>query len=126
MIDSEDNVLPLINIVFLLLIFFLLAGTISIPDLFYVEPPVSDSETSVLPTDTTVLMTEDGQVSFQNRYIQLNELSALTTGIIKEKPLQPFKLKVNASVNSGKAIRAMEILRNAGVKKTLLITTKDS
>ncbi|MEM7027336.1 MAG: biopolymer transporter ExbD [Pseudomonadota bacterium] len=124
-VDTEENVLPLINIVFLLLIFFLVAGAITIPELFYVEPPISDSETSVLPTETTVLINEDGQISFQNELIELNELHALATKIINEDSLQTFKLKVDAYVGSGKAIEAMEILRNAGVRKTLLITTKE-
>jgi len=124
-VDTEENVLPLINIVFLLLIFFLVAGAIAIPDLFYVEPPLSDSETSVLKTDAIVLISEEGEVSFQNELIELDDLYALAAEIAKDSPLQPFRLKVDGMVNSGTAIRAMEILRNAGVQKTLLITSKD-
>ena len=124
-IDTEENVLPLINIVFLLLIFFLVAGAITIPDLFYVEPPVSDSETAARPANTIVLIAADGQVSFQGKLIELDELYALASQIIKAKPLQPFKLKADGRASSARVISAMEILRNAGVQQTLLITTKD-
>jgi biopolymer transport protein ExbD len=124
-VDTEENILPLINIVFLLLIFFLVAGAMSTPDLFYVEPPVSDSETSVLQTDATVLISEGAKVSFQNELIELDDLYLLAAEVVKASPTQPFTLKVDGMVNSGEAIRAMEILRNAGVQKTLLITSKD-
>ena len=123
--DSEENVLPLINIVFLLLIFFLVAGAITIPDLFPVEPPVSDSETPAAPAETIVLIGADGQLSLQNELIAADQLSALARAIIKQKPLQPFKLKADSQAASGPVIRAIEALRNAGVQQTLLITSQD-
>ena len=123
--DSEENVLPLINIVFLLLIFFLVAGAITIPDLFPVEPPVSDSETPATPVETIVLIGADGQLSLQNQLIAADQLHALARAIIEQKPLQPFKLKADSQAASGPVIRAIEALRNAGVQQTLLITSQD-
>lgn len=123
--DSEENVLPLINIVFLLLIFFLIAGALTIPDLFPVEPPVSDSETPAAPVETIVLIGADGQISLQNKLIAADQLHALARAIIKQKPLQPFKLKADNQAASGQVIRAIAALRNAGVQQTLLITSRD-
>ena len=123
--DSEENVLPLINIVFLLLIFFLIAGAMTIPDLFPVEPPVSDSETPAAPVETIVLIGADGQISLQNKLIAADQLHALARAIIKQKPLQPFKLKADSQAASGRVISAIEALRNAGVQQTLLITSQD-
>lgn len=123
--DSEENVLPLINIVFLLLIFFLIAGALTIPDLFPVEPPVSDSETPAAPVETIVLIGADGQLSLRNELIAADQLHALARAIIKQKPLQPFKLKADSQAASGRVIRAIEALRNAGVQQTLLITSRD-
>lgn len=123
--DSEENVLPLINIVFLLLIFFLIAGALTIPDLFPVEPPVSDSETPAAPVETIVLIGADGQISLQNELIAADQLSALARAIIKKEPLQPFKLKADNQAASGQVIRVIEALRNAGVQQTLLITSRD-
>ena len=123
--DSEENVLPLINIVFLLLIFFLIAGALTIPDLFPVEPPVSDSKTPAAPVETIVLIGADGQISLRNELIAADQLHALARAIIKQKPLQPFKLKADSQAASGRVIRAIEALRNAGVQQTLLITSRD-
>ena len=123
--DSEENVLPFINIVFLLLIFFLIAGAITIPDRFHVEPPVSDSKTRPPPADTIVLIAEDGRLSFQNELIEADQLHTLASAIIKANPLQPFKLKADGRAGSGRVIGAMQALQNAGARQTLLITTGD-
>ena len=117
--------LPFINIVFLLLIFFLIAGAITIPDRFHVEPPVSDSKTRPPAADTIVLIAEDGRLSFQNELIEADQLHALANAIIKANPLQPFKLKADSRAGSGRVIGAMQALQNAGVRQTLLITTGD-
>ncbi|MCG8693196.1 MAG: biopolymer transporter ExbD, partial [Minwuiales bacterium] len=41
--SDDDRILPLINVVFLLLIFFMLAGRLSAGDPFRVDPPASVS-----------------------------------------------------------------------------------
>ncbi|MFK7963133.1 MAG: ExbD/TolR family protein [Burkholderiaceae bacterium] len=53
--DSDDRLIPLINVIFLMLIFFLLAGSIRPPDPFDIALPVSASE-QVRPSETLVLM----------------------------------------------------------------------
>lgn len=121
--DSEENALPFINIVFLLLIFFLVAGAITIPDRFHVEPPVSDSKTRPPPADTIVLIAEDGRLSFQNELIEADQLHALAREMVKTNPLQPFKLKADNRASSAAVIGAMQALQNAGARQTLLITT---
>lgn len=122
--DSEENVLPFINIVFLLLIFFLVAGAITIPDLFYVEPPVSDSKTRPPPAETIVLIAEDGRMSCRDKLLLADELYALAREMVKTNPLQPFKLKADSRASSAAVIGAMQALQNAGVRQTLLITSR--
>ena len=43
-LDSDAGILPLINVVFLLLIFFMIAGQLAEQAPFEVEPPASDAE----------------------------------------------------------------------------------
>ena len=42
--NEDERILPLINVVFLLLIFFMLAGRLSASDPFQVEPPRSSAD----------------------------------------------------------------------------------
>ena len=123
--DSEENVLPLINIVFLLLIFFLMAGAIATPDIFEVSPPSSNNESPELSTERVILMAKDGRYAFENTAVSLDDLPALIKAAAGNNAAQKFKIKADASVHSGKVIAVMEMLRNAGVKNTTLITQRD-
>ena len=122
--DSEENVLPLINIVFLLLIFFLMAGAITTPDIFEVSPP-SNNESPELGTERVILMAKDGRYAYENTEVSLDDLPALIRAAAGNNAAQKFKIKADASVHSGKVIAVMEMLRNAGVKNTTLITQQD-
>jgi len=124
--DAEENVLPLINIVFLLLIFFLWAGTISVPDLFEVTPPLSNNENPELGSELVILIGGDGRYAFENNEISLNDLFLSIKDAVKSSPHQKFKIKADASIDTGKVISVMEILRNAGVVNMTLITSKET
>ena len=49
---SEENVLPLINIVFLLLIFFMIAGALSVTAPFELDPPAARATWSMIYATT--------------------------------------------------------------------------
>ena len=58
----DRNLIPLINVVFLMLIFFLLVGSIRSPDPQRIEPPLSTTE-NLRPADGAVIVVSaDGQV----------------------------------------------------------------
>jgi biopolymer transport protein ExbD len=58
-----DPIVPMINIVFLLLIFFLMTATIAAPLPFPVEPPLSDAEGAV-ERDTPLYVGPDGALAW--------------------------------------------------------------
>jgi biopolymer transport protein ExbD len=72
------------------------------------------------------LIAADGRIAFQEDTLELNEISSVVKKIIDESPSQVFKIKADASANSGIVIDTLEILRDSGAKKTLLLTTKDN
>ena len=73
--DTEENVLPLINIVFLLLIFFMLAGTIEAPDLFPIELPKSVQSADVDKSPPQLLINADGEIAFQQDRLDSDRLA---------------------------------------------------
>lgn len=122
--DAEENVLPLINIVFLLLIFFLWVGTITTPDLFKVTPPVSNNEAPDTPSEWVILINQDDKIAFRNSETTLEDLSALIRSSRSKNANQTYKIKADAAVETGQVISVMEVLRNAGVDNIKLITSK--
>lgn len=122
--DAEENVLPLINIVFLLLIFFLWVGTITTPDLFKVTPPVSNNEAPDMPSEWVILINQDNKIAFRNSETTLEDLSALIRGNRSKNVNQTYKIKADAAVETGQVISVMEVLRNAGIGNIKLMTSK--
>ena len=60
---NDDNVIPLINIVFLMLIFFMLAGQITSTDLLNVMPPTSEIQAPTTPLEFEILMDAEGSIA---------------------------------------------------------------
>jgi biopolymer transport protein ExbD len=57
--SDDERILPLINVVFLLLIFFMLAGKLASSDPFEIAPPRSDSAGGVESREILVLIGAD-------------------------------------------------------------------
>lgn len=72
---SDDALVPLINIVFLLLIFFLLAGTIGPTPQFKVDPPTADSREPLRQESIELAISEEGDVYLAGERIPLDELA---------------------------------------------------
>jgi biopolymer transport protein ExbD len=62
--SSGDNLLPMINVVFLLLIFFLISAQLTAPEPFVVDPPEASS---VEPVDGvwTAYLSADGEFGYR-------------------------------------------------------------
>lgn len=71
---NEDGVLPLINIVFLLLIFFMLAGHMLSPSALQVEPVETIRPSSDQWPELTVSMDQQGTLALNGEAISLANL----------------------------------------------------
>ncbi|PHR61078.1 MAG: hypothetical protein COA43_05405 [Robiginitomaculum sp.] len=74
--SNDDGMIPLINIVFLLLIFFMVAGTISASDAVMVTPPMSKAESPLNIEQMTVIIGHDNDIYLANEQITLEQLTS--------------------------------------------------
>lgn len=74
--DTERGVLPLINIVFLLLIFFLLAGTVSRPLEVRLDLPFSRQSDPARPNPSGIYISGDDRIFFKGENLDLENLPA--------------------------------------------------
>lgn len=61
----EDNLLPMINVIFLLLIFFLLAAHLTQPEPFAVTPPKAEAQAEAAGA-FTLHVAADGRIGFHD------------------------------------------------------------
>lgn len=113
---SEDNMLPMINVVFLLLIFFMLAGQASSDTDIQSPSSVSNLEQT---GDLVLGINQQGQLN--------NDAGVLTLAHIPEwlanHPEAHIELRADADADSDRVIEVIDQLQQAGVEKIVLRTT---
>ena len=122
--NEDDRILPLINVVFLLLIFFMLAGRLAATDPFQIDPPVSASEGLVTVEDLLVQVGVDGRLALNGEEMGEDALGAAVAERISENGAAPapVRLKADGTVEAARVVAIMEILRGAGVESVQLLT----
>ena len=122
---SKDiiNITPLIDVVFILLVFFMVAGAIERPDPIDVSAPTSASELTGDVEDVVILVGPDGEVAFQGR-VMPNDPALVQTATIwfAARPDSSIQLKADAQAEAARVIEVMELLREAGAQYLVLLT----
>ena len=118
--NESENTLPLINVVFLLLIFFMIAGRLSEADPFQVMPPESSSEIHPGERDLLVHVDAQGAVALEGQPIAAEHLAAEVTRLLPESGV--VRLKADGAADAAQVVDVMESLREAGVERLHLLT----
>lgn len=116
---QDDRILPLINVVFLLLVFFMLAGRLAVSDPFPVQPPASVSTASGVAGEVVVHVAADGALAVNGLAADLNGLAAM---MLDRKPSEPVRVKADAQAEALAVVRVLDRLRAAGIERVNLVT----
>lgn len=122
---SEEGIIPLINIVFLMLIFFMVVGRISAADLFDVSPPRSASETPAGGHELVVLLSAGGRLALDGAEVSKHALAAAAAEKIRASSDLTVRLKADGGAEARDVVAVMEILRKAGAEKLVLFTERE-
>ena len=117
--DADAGILPLINVVFLLLIFFMLAGRLTQAAPFSVVPPVSEQAAAAeaaAPREAAVLVAADGRLALNGQPIDAAALRAAVAAALAQRPDLPVSLKADGGAEAAAVVAVMESLRDAGVR----------
>ena len=123
--NDEDQILPLINIVFLLLIFFMIAGRLSTADPFPLELASSQSDRRIEAKVAHIHLGPQGTIYFEHVETTRTELAPLIQTHLQNFKDGQFRLKVDHQQKAQDVIRFLNELRTMGVEKVLLATQLD-
>ena len=116
--DVNLNVTSLIDVLFLLIIFFMLTGTFK--RVGEMELKLPDSSTSELAAnsspeaDLEIVATEDGRILLDGAAIGAEELGAKLKEIRAEAPERRVILKAETDVVHGRVVALLDAVRKAG------------
>lgn len=117
-----ENILPLINVVFLLLIFFMLAGSFSKPDFYKVMTPVADNDNPADRKELTVLMNAQGQIAIDSTAYTDEQFTQFIRDQLSAGKHPSLQLKADAQVVSRRLLEVMELLGANGLESLHLLT----
>jgi len=123
--NQDDNLIPLINIVFLMLIFFMVAGHISQSDAIKVQPPTSVSDNQEQLEPLQIIVATDGQISVDNQLIDLSELVPFLNNKFEQavdKTVFSLLVKVDANLAVENLQAVLADIKKTGIKRISLAT----
>ena len=118
----SPNLVPLINIVFLLLIFFMLTGTLKRSDIFDISPPESLTGADAEAPELVLLISKSNKLALNNQNIELSELNTKLLNIIQEYPLQEVLIKADGKATAGTLSKVINVIRESGIKRAAIVT----
>ena len=113
---------PLIDVVFILLIFFMLAGELAASDPFEVAPPYSTNENEISPRDLVVFLGADGTLAVGDQIVERNALAQAVAAQLNGEAPPGVWLKADGEADSTEVIAVMEVLRAAGIERLKIVT----
>ena len=115
------NILPLINVVFLLLMFIVLAGVIRSPDPFALTPPVAGQGQDADPSDpqVTLYVSPAGDVRFRDASGEDAALAEITR-LVAAGGLTAVTLRADAGAPAKRIVKLVEALRATGIDRVEL------
>ena len=120
--NKQPNLVPLINIVFLLLIFFMLSGTLTKKDLFQVDPPESYTSANAESPEITVLISKNNKISIDNNFIDKDDLKMILKNKLELHNIEEVLIKADGGSDSGTLSDIIKIIRSVGIKRAAIVT----
>lgn len=121
----ELNMAPLVDMVFLLLIFFLVSTTFSRETGVNVRKPKAKTAQALSRESILVAVTQEGTIHIHNRKVDLDTLHRIVKEILDERADNPVIIMADKSSLTGRIIDVMDECKLAGAKRISLATLKE-
>ena len=119
---DDERILPLINVVFLLLIFFMLAGRFSFQDPFRITAPRSESPGAAHGHELLVLVAADGRLGLNGDVMEPATLKSELARSLSGNRGANVHVMADSRTEARHVVAVMELLQESGVEKLRLLT----
>lgn len=120
--EPPENTVPLINVVFLMLIFFLFAGSISKDEARQIEPPINIVEDETIRSTGALVVDPEGKIYFGD--VEISVVDWLTQQVGTEDG--PLKVAADGDLKADVLEKLIAELKASGRTDIVLITRRGS
>lgn len=121
-VNHGINMVPLINIVFLLLIFFMLSTTLVAPDKFPIQTPESENSREQKDTGVTITILKDGKLYLEDKITSLEAISDRFNESVAKRQKLNVLIRADANSKTENVILVLHKARTAGIENVALAT----
>jgi len=122
--NLDDKIIPLINVIFLLLIFFMISGSLTELEREGVTPPFSNSAAVSGESESEWLLRTDGVIIAEGQEYTLQQLEEWLSRSNVVLP-RSQQLRADSNVPARLLLPVMEVLQQRGVERLMLVTISE-
>ena len=122
--NADEAMLPLINVVFLLMVFFMIVGGMSVPDAIDLKPAQSQQLDDVDDDPLRLLVDREGRLALGRDVFEADQLASRIDPWRKAHPHESLQLQADAQADAQYVVALLEQLRGLGIEQVVLLTTK--
>ncbi|HIJ60420.1 MAG TPA: biopolymer transporter ExbD [Nitrospirae bacterium] len=123
---THMNIAPLVDVVFLLLLFFMLTSQLIQEPAIKLKLPESKTAESQKDEIKTILITKDGTIYFMDEKIDIKKLQSFIKNSLKDSEKDFVRIKADKDSNIGVLVAVIDEVRLAGVKNYSIATERNS
>ena len=120
----EVSLVPLINVIFILLIFFMVTGSVAPLDIVKVNLPIAQNSLQQISDGTNIFIARDKTIAVNNDIVTADDLPTIIQTIIIENPKVSITLKVDNQADANYLISILDTLYSAGAENVVLQTNQ--
>ena len=123
--DPRIDISPLIDVVFQLLIFFVVTTTFLTDSGIPLElPEAASGQNESVREEMSVRVARDGGLRFKGEMVSLDELHGILVDAVKTSPSEALTIYGDGQVDYETVIQVMDVARRASVPGIVLATEK--
>lgn len=120
--ETNISIAPLIDIVFLLLIFFMVTSHFDIVAGVRIRLPKVSQKADVSDTSKKAVLVIDksGRIFLKGKLIEQKSIEAVIKKLVKEEGISKMILQADKDVKHGRVVEIMDLSKSAGVQSIVI------
>lgn len=118
------NIAPLVDVVFLLLLFFMLTSHFIQEPAIKVKLPESKVAETIKEDFRTITITKENEIFYLDKRIDVENLHLLIIENVKNLQNEYLKIKADKEVSVGMLVRVIDEVKLSGIRNFSIITEK--
>lgn len=119
----QETIVSLIDVIFFLLVFFMMVGRMDATAPFEISPPVSTAGESLPKGGTTIAISADGQIALDGEPVGQAALLERIAETLLSEPALRVRLNAHGEARLTNLLPLVTALEQAGVEDVVLVVT---